>query len=71
MAENILIQGFCQLRIKITQFPDGFHLQLFLMKTNVMTLDSYMYRKVMMMACQIMKKCGWRISEEIKLSLMD
>ena len=43
----------------------------FLKKTSVLTLDSYMYRKVMMMACQIMKKCGWRISEEIKLSLRD
>ena len=28
MAENILVQGFCPLKIKITQFPDGFHLNI-------------------------------------------
>ena len=27
MAENILVQGFCPLRIKITQFPDEFRLK--------------------------------------------
>ena len=25
MLEIILVQGFCPLKIKITQFPDGFH----------------------------------------------
>ena len=25
----ILVQGFCPLKIKITQFPDGFHLNIF------------------------------------------
>ena len=29
MAYNILVQGFCSLKIKITQFPDGFHLLTF------------------------------------------
>ena len=29
MAENILVQGFCPLRIKITQFPNGFHVKVF------------------------------------------
>jgi len=24
MVSNILVQGFCPLKIKITQFPDGF-----------------------------------------------
>ena len=24
MASNILVQGFCQLKIEITQFPGGF-----------------------------------------------
>ena len=28
MLENILVQGFCPLKIKITQFPDGFCLKL-------------------------------------------
>ena len=27
MIEIILVWGFCQLKIKITQFPDGFHLE--------------------------------------------
>ena len=26
MIEIILVQGFCPLKIKITQFPNGFHL---------------------------------------------
>ena len=30
----ILVQGFCPLKIKITQFPDGFHL-------NVIYYDKY------------------------------
>ena len=25
MLEIILVQGFCPLKIKITQFPNGFH----------------------------------------------
>ena len=25
MIEIILVQGFCPLKIKITQFPNGFH----------------------------------------------
>ena len=29
MAFNILVQGFCPLKIKITQFPDGFPLNFF------------------------------------------
>ena len=29
MAWNTLVQGFCQLTIKITQFPDGFRLKGF------------------------------------------
>ena len=29
MAFNILVQGFCPLKIKITQFPDGFRLNIF------------------------------------------
>jgi len=28
MIEIILVQGFCPLKIKITQFPNGFHLNL-------------------------------------------
>jgi len=27
----ILVQGFCPLKVKIMQFPDGFRLKLFLM----------------------------------------
>ena len=30
LAKNILVQGFCPLKIKITQFADGFHLNLFI-----------------------------------------
>ena len=29
MAFDILVQGFCPLKIKITQFPDGFPLNSF------------------------------------------
>ena len=29
MLEIILVQGFCPLKIKITQFPDGFYLKFF------------------------------------------
>ena len=29
MAFNILVQGFCPLKIKITQFPDGIRLNSF------------------------------------------
>ena len=29
MLEIILVQGFCPLKIKITQFPDGFYLNFF------------------------------------------
>ena len=28
MLEIILVQGFCPLKIKITQFPNGFRLKL-------------------------------------------
>ena len=28
MAQNILVQAFCPLKIKITQFPDEFRLNL-------------------------------------------
>ena len=28
MAFNFLVQGFCPLKIKITQFPDGFCLKI-------------------------------------------
>ena len=28
--KNILVQGFCPPKIKITQFADGFHLNLFI-----------------------------------------
>ena len=27
MLEIFLVQGFCPLKIKITQFPNGFHLK--------------------------------------------
>ena len=27
MLEIFLVQGFCSLKIKITQFPNGFHLK--------------------------------------------
>ena len=30
----ILVQGFCPLKMKITQFPDGFSLKLFGSKTS-------------------------------------
>ena len=29
MLEIILVQGFCPLKIKITQFPNGFYLNFF------------------------------------------
>ena len=29
MPFNILVKGFCPLKIKITQFPDGFRLNSF------------------------------------------
>ena len=29
MLEIILVRGFCPLKIKITQFPDGFYLNFF------------------------------------------
>ena len=29
MLKIILVQRFCQLKIKITQFPDGFRLKVF------------------------------------------
>ena len=28
MLEIILVQGFCPLKVEITQFPDGFHLNI-------------------------------------------
>ena len=28
MIETILVKGFCPLKIKITQFPNGFRLKL-------------------------------------------
>ena len=29
IVEIILVQGFCPLKIKITQYPDGFRLNVF------------------------------------------
>ena len=26
---NVELQGFCSLKVEITQFPDGFHLNIF------------------------------------------
>ena len=30
MLEIILVQGLCPLKIKITQFPGGFHLKMWI-----------------------------------------
>ena len=35
----ILVQGFCPLKIKITQFPEGFHLNILLFFDIPFTLE--------------------------------
>ena len=35
----ILVQGFCPLKIKITQFPDGFRLNGYLHQLKIMQLN--------------------------------
>ena len=35
MLENILVQGFCPLKIKITQFSGGFRLNFLCDETNL------------------------------------
>ena len=34
MIEIILLHGFCSLKIKITQFPNGFRLHMLNLKSN-------------------------------------
>ena len=35
LLEIILVQGFCPLKINITQFPNGFHLKTLVKFTNL------------------------------------
>ena len=37
MAKIILVQGFCPSKIKITQYPDGFRLNLLLLLYLIFT----------------------------------
>ena len=37
MTIIILVQGFCSVRIKITQYPDGFRLNLLLLLYLIFT----------------------------------
>ena len=43
MALNILLHGFCPLKIKITQFSDGFCLNKYLTLTDCMFLCTVLF----------------------------
>ena len=45
MLEIIMVQGFCPLKVEITQFPNGFHLLYYYMRNfcNLIGLEQWYF----------------------------
>ena len=57
MIEIILVKDFCPLKIKITQFPNGFHLNQFPIKVeqivNIMYMTQILWFLILFLALQV------------------